>query len=390
MQDQTLTLFALVGLQFALYAAAWFVYARFGADDREAAAHWGAFNALVGSGILLVLLRDDTRGWWAYVGSSLCLLGAFLVGWRGVAALMHAPQQLRLQISVFAVAAGGVLWAGPGLEHAPVRVFFTYVGGAVMIVAGHLQFGDAVLAEFKGRFAAVLRATTLGTALVLALRGLQQLLWPDHGLELQAGEAANLPQFLAFLVMAAGFNFSCLGAQLLRYVRRLRELTLRDPLTGLLNRRAFNDELQREWQRMRRMGAPLVVTAFDLDHFKAINDGHGHDSGDLVLVRVARLLREASREVDLVARLGGEEFAVVMPGTTLEQGLLVAERMRQGLASLPLLSQAGAALCVTVSVGVADALDGDGDAHATLRRADEALYRAKRDGRNRVCQALTG
>lgn len=390
MQEQILTLFALVGVQFALYAVAWFLYARFSAEDSVAAKHWGLFNALVGAGILLALLRDETRGWWAYVGSALCFLCAFMTGWRGTTALMHEPQQRRAQIIVFVVAAGGVLWAGPGLERAPVRVFFTYVGAAVIIVLGYLQSGSAAMTEFRGRFAAVLRVTTLGTAVLLAARGVQQLFWPGRGLELQSHDGVSLPQFLVFLVMAAGFNFSCLGAQLQRYVRRLRELTLRDPLTGLLNRRAFHEELQREWQRMRRMGSPMVVTAFDLDHFKAINDGHGHDTGDLVLVRAARLLRETSREIDLVARLGGEEFAVVMPDTTLAQGLQAAERLRQSLASLPLLSEAGAMLSVTVSIGVADARDVDGDAYATLRRADEALYRAKRDGRNRVCQALPG
>ncbi|WP_126444032.1 sensor domain-containing diguanylate cyclase [Sulfuricystis multivorans] len=156
-----------------------------------------------------------------------------------------------------------------------------------------------------------------------------------------------------------------------------------DALTGLANRRAFDEVAQQEIQRAQRYGTPLTLVLADLDHFKAINDSHGHDVGDCVLQNFARILAASVRTVDLVGRWGGEEFAILMPGTDLPEATQAAERMRKQVEQAQLCIDERACR-YTASFGVA-AFRADMPTLASLLgRADMALYRAKRLGRNRV------
>jgi diguanylate cyclase (GGDEF)-like protein len=168
--------------------------------------------------------------------------------------------------------------------------------------------------------------------------------------------------------------------------RNLYESATRDPLTRAANKRSFTEALSREFAFSRRHGRPLAAIAFDLDHFKRINDTHGHAAGDHVLARVADVVSSAIRAEDLFARIGGEEFAVLLRDTPLEGALQCAERIRQAIERTTFAS-AGATIPVTISVGVATL----GPAHAKpaelLDAADRALYEAKHTGRNRVCGA---
>jgi two-component system cell cycle response regulator len=173
---------------------------------------------------------------------------------------------------------------------------------------------------------------------------------------------------------------------------RLREnyqkslsLALTDPLTQLYNRRYVSAHLESLIGREAEAGKSVAVLMFDIDHFKQINDGHGHAVGDEVLVEVARRAQHCVRSFDLVARYGGEEFLVVMPETSFTIAVTVAERLRATIADGPVLaSSTGARVPVTISIGVAVA-EGPADTPAAiLRRADEALYSAKNNGRNRV------
>ncbi|MBL9213288.1 MAG: diguanylate cyclase [Opitutaceae bacterium] len=167
----------------------------------------------------------------------------------------------------------------------------------------------------------------------------------------------------------------------------LRQLATRDALTGLLNRREFDRILAEEHARALRFGEPLALLMVDLDHFKAINDRHGHPAGDAVLVEVARRLTAQVRTVDRVMRLGGEEFALLLAQTTLEGAVPVAERIAAALRDEPVVAGSAGPLAVTASVGVA-ALPGQADAPAALvAAADRALYAAKAAGRDRVVAA---
>jgi diguanylate cyclase (GGDEF)-like protein len=161
-----------------------------------------------------------------------------------------------------------------------------------------------------------------------------------------------------------------------------------DELTGLSNRRRFQEALGSEVERSRRFGQPVGLVLLDLDDFKQVNDTYGHQQGDLVLREVARVLRETSREIDEPARYGGEELAVVLPGTDLEGAYNLAERVRAGVADLvlPLLDGDGV-LRVTASFGVATLPGSADDMRGLFAAADEALYRAKRAGKNRTERA---
>lgn len=163
----------------------------------------------------------------------------------------------------------------------------------------------------------------------------------------------------------------------------LRRLATTDPLTGVANRRRFMEAAERELMRARRYGRPLSLLMLDVDHFKSINDGYGHAVGDDVLTCLASAARECMREIDVVGRLGGEEFAVLLPETSLTEAVGAAERLRRHLAELELQTR-NDVVRFTVSVGVATCRDEDCSIEGALTRADHALYDAKRGGRNRV------
>ena len=176
-----------------------------------------------------------------------------------------------------------------------------------------------------------------------------------------------------------------------RYSERLRdnvqlsiELSITDPLTGLYNRRYMESHLGALLEQATTRNKPLTVLMLDIDYFKAINDTHGHDAGDDVLREFATRIKKSIRGIDLACRHGGEEFVIVMPETDLAVATMVAERLRRRIATEPFPIQEGTgSLEVTISVGIS-ALGPNDDAANILKRADRALYRAKRDGRNRV------
>lgn len=177
-----------------------------------------------------------------------------------------------------------------------------------------------------------------------------------------------------------------------RYTERLRdnvqlsiEAAITDALTGLHNRRYMESHLGTLMEQAASRGKPLSVLVLDIDYFKAINDTYGHDAGDDVLREFAVRIRKSIRGIDLACRYGGEEFVIVMPETDMAVAATVAERLRRRIATEPFaIEQGGRSINVTISIGLAG-LENAGDGALTLlKRADQALYRAKRDGRNRV------
>ena len=179
-----------------------------------------------------------------------------------------------------------------------------------------------------------------------------------------------------------------------RYTERLRdnvqlsiEMAITDGLTGLFNRRYMESHLSTLVDQAASRGKPIAVMVLDIDYFKSVNDTHGHDAGDDVLREFALRVRKCIRNIDLACRYGGEEFVLVMPETDIAVATMVAERLRRRIAGEPFVVQQGAtSLEVTISIGIAAASGASDTAAAILKRADTALYQAKRDGRNRVVQ----
>ena len=175
------------------------------------------------------------------------------------------------------------------------------------------------------------------------------------------------------------------GSELEAQNRELAAAAKTDPLTGLANRRQLEEFLQQQCAGARRQGTPLAVMMVDIDHFKRVNDQHGHQAGDLVLVAVAGAIAATARESDLVSRYGGEEFAVVMPLAVLTGAIEAAERIRRAIERLTTELAGGAAVRVTASFGVSPFGAGCDTPETLIEAADAALYEAKESGRNRVC-----
>jgi len=258
--------------------------------------------------------------------------------------------------------------------HKSESAFFVFIG--VILATGVVTFHtysvlDSVqdgVAQSAGLDVRYLRQLLFATGVLLATALFFGLLFIYPLIRKQATEEGKLRQMTASL-----------SARSLT----LEQAALTDALTGIQNRRYFDDALREYLAEFGRIEKPIGLMILDLDHFKQINDNHGHNIGDEVLREVAKCLKDMTRYHDVVARLGGEEFAVVAPNMDSELLLKLAERIRRAIANLAVLS-GNVRLKITTSVGLA-VWDGRENADVFFDRADKMLYEAKRLGRNRVC-----
>jgi diguanylate cyclase len=170
------------------------------------------------------------------------------------------------------------------------------------------------------------------------------------------------------------------GEKLRRRLQEKHEQAVRDPLTGLYNRLAYDERVIQEFARWKRYEKPMVLMVIDVDNFKSVNDTYGHKAGDKALVLIADQLRSQLRESDFLARFGGEEFVVLMPETDLDSAMVAAEKLRAAVEGCQFHYQ-NAQVSITISAGLAQ-LRKDDSTESLFKRADEAMYRAKQSGRN--------
>lgn len=189
-----------------------------------------------------------------------------------------------------------------------------------------------------------------------------------------------------FQVGAAHFKFLQDQDPEHAYHEAIYQLAIRDGLTEIFNKRKFDDELHREFERARRHGRALSLVIFDVDHFKRVNDNYGHLCGDAVLQQLCRLVSKDLRSDELFARVGGEEFAILSPETNLDGAMAMAERLRQSIANGG-FNFDGLDIPVTCSFGVAELLEAMEEPAVLFEITDKALYRSKQEGRNRVTAA---
>jgi diguanylate cyclase (GGDEF)-like protein len=277
-----------------------------------------------------------------------------------------------------------VSWLGLTPAYAALRVSVNaavLAAIALVIAADLYRYGRDVVRE---RHSWLLAVPLVAAAAGFSLRGLRAL-WGAQsvGPEMITDSNVNLVSAVVYMVIALTFHATLIGLVVGRILIDLRYRSRHDGLTGLLNRRAMEETLPGQMQRSRRTGEPFVVLMLDLDHFKAINDKHGHPAGDEVLRGVAEVLQEALRLHDVPGRYGGEEFGVLLPGSDAAAAEAIAERIRR---KVEWASFAGE-LKVTASVGCAALDANDVFPAAVVARADRALYAAKAAGRNRAMRA---
>ena len=315
------------------------------------------------------------------VALPLDVLSAALLA-AGVRALMRVRYRAW---DIAAVAAAGLLataaTAGdPDLSTA--RAVASLAGGVLALMAA---WDVAAGAGFRAGLTSVVVLPYLVLASGCFWRAGGLLGWMPAGLDL-AGLAANAPLALLRLVVDLTIATGLVALVMQRLIARVRHLTRRDALTGVLNRRAFEEHLAR-LQAQAERGRSHAVLVLDVDHFKRINDELGHAGGDAALQHLARVLGETLRDTDCFGRLGGEEFAVLLPDTDPDGAMRVAERLRQLLQAQP-LAWGDKLWPISASFGVATMRTGDAHGRGALARADAAMYAAKARGRNRVLRAV--
>lgn len=365
----------LVAFQLVLYALAWGLCGLLLRESRLAMAHWGGFLVLLGLGLWLAGGRDEPREWLYYNGTNVLSLLGFALMRRGTERFMRVPGSDLEQLIMVGSAMAVIAALGPSAEAAPWRIVLAYGVQAYTVLRAMFRIRSALAQEF-GRTSI---AFTFGPGVVIGilqvlLAGNQLAYW-ELPQEMQRNTAGNLGLMLLYLSGCAFFNIGFMAMVTLRLVTALRHATLADPLTGTLNRRGLDQTVAAEWQRHRRHGHPLALLVLDVDHFKRYNDTRGHSAGDDLLRELALQVKRCVRASDAVARVGGEEFLVLLPGADAAQAATLAERLRR---------QAAEQLGCTVSIGIAQAREDDAQWQSVFERGDRALYRAKAQGRNRV------
>jgi diguanylate cyclase (GGDEF)-like protein len=334
---------------------------------------------------------------------------AYLLGGTSVALLTFAGntlgETLSLALNVVGFVACGMVWNASRVFHGRKSSLPGLVLGAIawIAVVMTLEPGAATMRLTIGAGIVAVYAALTATELWFERRRTMQKRWPAIAVPVAHGFALMLPILLGDLLHPHGYMFSgsiwvtVFSVELVLYavgtvfvifvlvsertVTAHKTAASMDPLTGMFNRRGFAEATSRVIEREANAGRPVTVLIFDIDHFKSINDRFGHPAGDEILKLFAAVVVNSLRITDLSGRIGGEEFAALLP-CSLEEAVVVAERVREAFASSGIVVEEGP-VDTTVSIGVAGGPAGT-ELEVLLAAADAALYQAKRGGRNRV------
>ena len=371
----------LVGLQCLLYAVLWAASSLWLRQELRSTLLWMAYALTAGLSLVLIGLRPEGPPWLTYTAASAFQLLGLAFARYGVEIFFRVRPR---KIEYFATLCfGGVAFVVIGPYADAPRIALASLLSASLMLGAMLSCWSPMREEF-GRSFGLVAAVPIGALMLVNLKFGWNALQGQTGQMNHAGAMQTLVWSIT-LVAAAVFNFLFLFLLGMRMQRSLARIATHDPLTGILNRRGMQSLLHAEWQRSQRYGTPFAVISLDVDHFKRVNDTHGHAVGDKVLVAVAALLGKEVRDTDRVARMGGEEFLVLLPACRAEvEGLCLAQRLRTVLGHTAVPLEHGAAIRVTASWGVAGPLAQDASVEGLLRRADAALYQGKRQGRDGV------
>ncbi len=375
-------LLAVILMQHALFGLLWLCAARWRLSQQPSL-HWAAMALLVAFGMGLLLQRGQVPQWLSVGLGNLLMLASMLMLRRGVERFCRRrPPDREQALLLLLGGAAAVASSWPGLPPLPgVLSSVAIMVWSLLRAAGVVR--SSLATEFGARTARWCAAPLALLAGLFCLRAAIALVFPDNFARYlqQPGGGAIVPAFVA-LFFSLVLQINLMALVVLRLVRRLQHKSDHDVLTGLLGRRAMQRLLRDESRRQRRHGGSFALLSIDIDHFKAVNDTHGHEAGDAVLARVAHTLRASAREADSVARMGGEEFCMLLPGTDEAGADQLAARLLATVRGLQ-HPEAGGRRGVSISIGVAVATV-PGEALPLLqRRLDQALYAAKAAGRDR-------
>jgi len=384
------TVLVLILMQQTLVAAAWMGAAWGLRVSSGAALHWAAASALVGVALGLYALVGVAPDAWTHGLGNALVPACFVLLRRGLQRFMRRPYT---DVEHGVVAAGSALFIAVGWQMGapePLPVLVASAAPAWCLARMAMESHGPAQDEFGPLPARVFTAVMGGLALIFASRLVAGFFVPELAARpVGVDTPMNTVLVMAFMVIGLALQMVLGLMVVLRLAQRLAHLSRHDTLTGLPNRRVMQDAINRARDHHARRSTAFAVLAVDVDHFKCINDSHGHAAGDLALVQLARVLRESLRSDDCIARMGGEEFCVLLDACEPAEALGRAERLRHAVAATPLHMAGGTTHTMTVSVGLATCPAGAGtpETAALLHRADEALYAAKRAGRNQVVVA---
>lgn len=375
---------ASLAVELLLFAAAWLAVGLSVREHRKACLSWAWGWLLIGFAAMLMFVRPLWTHVLMDVPINFLLLTAFLQIHQGLGQLAKRPPRLAYTVATY----GGLLlieitrWLLPGQEGLLAWIFALTLA---IPVSGTIALLWANAPEWFRR-----RRTTqvllifpvFFTVLVLVVRAwmMGRSTQPDQ-FNFESTTAFIIAATTTFQVCLGFFNFSLFALVLGAMIRRLDNLSSRDQLTGLHNRRVMLEQLAAEHARFRQGEPAYALVMMDLDHFKQVNDRLGHLAGDKALRTIARRLRGALRDGDRIARFGGDDFLLLLPHTDLADACKQAERIRALVSGAPISTSRGA-ISVTMSIGVSLARQLDVDALPALGRVDTALHQAQSQGRN--------
>jgi diguanylate cyclase (GGDEF)-like protein len=366
----------------AVASAVWAIGALAVPEERRPMAHWAAWAALSSVTWLTLATQIESP---PLFGIACGMLGAMTLQ-RGIRVHIGRPPALLVPGALLAlVLVVNRLGADPAHRSLAAAINFGVLACLYFGMARDLYVHGRD--DLRLRWPLLLALPVLLGALAFGSRALRAWVSPASvQAEMITHSALNVASVLGYLVLVLLLHATLMALVTGRLVNDLRRLSRHDGLTGLLNRRALEEALAAQVQRSRRSGEPFCVLMLDADHFKAINDCFGHAVGDQALKHLSGLLLGHMRAVDRLARFGGEEFLVLLPGLTLSAALPVAERLRELVASAP-LPHAGSNIALSVSIGMAEWGGAPEEMSRLLVRVDAALYEAKQHGRDRVAAA---
>lgn len=351
--------------------------------ERRASTQWGLATVAAGAGMTLVALRGHVPPWQGVVLANVLIFVSVGLLARGVWDFTRRPYHDGLHVLVL-LGYAALLTVLLATNSGRWLLLAASASSAWLLTLSALAAQRGLATEFGPREArlAALPMWLIAVLFMLRTVGLAQ---PSSGMSqpLHMDNTANVVMVLAMMSSGLVLNIALVALVTRRLTRQLEYASHHDDLTGLMNRRRIAQRLDEEFVRQARYPQSHGLLAIDVDHFKSVNDAWGHPAGDRVLKAVADCLRQASRGSDCVARVGGEEFWVLMPHITPESAEQAGQRIVAAMRALR-LPDVSADLRITVSIGVAVAAPSGDSPEALLHRADAALYRAKEAGRDRV------